>query len=211
MTFDSETKSLLSFHFKGDRKYVQGPDIFNKVNEILLDQHKLSLRSLKFVMPLMSNAYLHIIQDSGELDDDCYSAKGVAVDKMGNNVSFVVIPRDNSLISKSESYEESLITNYADLCDEFSRIELYEPTKFSLIEESVALIKYHHNLCMPYDKKKWLYTAIQVHTPALFPYSRDGQDLMIIPKKIIAKRFSKNDVYLNNILLATIDFTLGIF
>tara|TARA_B100000073_G_scaffold346133_1_gene356801 strand:- start:2761 stop:3381 length:621 start_codon:yes stop_codon:yes gene_type:complete len=197
----------LQFQFKGHRNYVQGTDIYSKINQVILKDTDCHLAKLKFIELLRFNAIFLWDQDGlGLTDKISPCATGEIYLKTGCTQSFKIVPDTHSKISDRSDYQEDQITSKLSI--DQKHVFLNDLTGFSLIEEVVASIKHFSNLIVPPKTGKWLFAGIQLKES--MPASRDyGQALKVVQRQIVANRFSKNDFYLGDKAYGTIEFTIG--
>ena len=199
---------LLQFQFKGNRNYVQGTDIYSKINKVVSEDEGSYLARLRFIDLLKSNAMFScaVDEDSQNTSEVYPCAIGEICLKTGHAKLFKVVPDTNSRISGRSEYPEHQITSK--LIIDRKVACLTDLTGFSLIEEAVASIKHLSNIIVPPKSGKWLFAGIQLNE--LMPVSRNyGQALKVAQRQIVANRFSRNDVYLGDKVLATIEFSVG--
>ncbi len=127
----------LSFNLKGSRDYIQGPDVYNELSKILQDK-KLSYFELSFHKIMKNNILL-----SGQKPKDDKELYFLCRYKENSELKELYGLKDeDSKPSKSVPYEEELIINKAEFKEEEKSIILHEQSKFSMMEEIIALNKY---------------------------------------------------------------------
>jgi hypothetical protein len=204
----TSSNDFLRFQFKGDRSYVHGTDIYSKLNEVALKDEGAYLARLKIVNMLKSNAILSwaLANDSQTASETCLCAIGEVHLKTGKSKLFQIFPDANSKIIDRHEYPEGVIISK--LIVDCKVASLKDLTGFTLIEEAVASIKNLSNIIAPPKTGKWLFAGLQLkeQMPAMRNY---GQVLKVMQRQMIANRFSRNDIYLDDRMYGTIEFSVG--
>jgi hypothetical protein len=151
-------KYNLDFCLKGNRSYIHGTDIFNKVIDLLQDQMQKDKIDLSFHGIATKNIYL--IDEKPQEDLIKFIIK--FNDKSHNRCVFYAIENDQDIDCKIE-YDESIITNIAKIDTKSQKIDLCKETSFSFIENIVALNKYLLQNIFPDVKGKWYFTRLQLN------------------------------------------------
>lgn len=197
----------LEFRFKGNRSYVQGPDIFNSVSKVAYSNDLGYISRLKFNFPLRSNAKFIEGNALEQFSNDRFCATGMLTNINNSRCPFALLPLADSWVRDRYYYDEEEITNALAINEDSKSATLLSSTRYSLMEEIVASIKFINNtLCLP-DSKKWLFTGISLKSP--IPESRLNLPLKVVLRQLIANSFSRNEVFLGVDHLGTVDFTLG--
>lgn len=198
---------LLDFKFKESRSYVHGTDIFNSVSKVARANDLGYVSSLKFNFLLRSNAIFIEGNAMEKFSNDRFCATGILTDINNSRCPFALLPLADSRVRDRYEYDEEEITNALAINEDSKSATLLSSTRYSLIEEVVASIKFVNNtFCLP-ESKKWLFTGISLKSQ--MPASRLDLPLRVVRRQIIANRFSKNEVFLGLNHLGTVDFTLG--
>ena len=204
----SRSSFHLSFKFKGERSYVQGPDIFNAVSKCASIASFGYISRMRLDKLLATNALLLIGDAIAYYSKDSFCGTGTLVCPCKGTRQFALLPLIGSIIEEKYDYDEEEIFDLASIAESDRSCSIVSATRYSLIEEAVALTKLlNNNLFPPEDSKKWLFVGIV--TNAELSHFRGDSELQIFCKKLIANRFSKNDILLGSAHLGTINFAVA--
>jgi len=146
----------LSFLFKGNRKYVQGPDIFDAVIEIICNNFdKTKITSVKYAAHNMlhQNADL-VITD--EFDPKEYSFfNSIITFNHSNRKYYAIVIQNNKLIDSAVEYSEDIVRNLSEISDDM--IVFKNELNDSLTEIIVSMNKYYLQQNVIEDGK-WIVT-----------------------------------------------------
>jgi len=179
---------MIYFEFKADRNYLHGTDMFNKVSELLGDEHILdiSFRSTTDRQCLLSE------EKSGHV---------IAIIKTQSRTLYL-IESDVTIDNRYDFDEDDLVVSSIVNGDKIS-MQLDE--NYSYIENVVALTKKLNNCLDKPASGKWLFGQ---YRSELDHRSFKGL-LEIKSSKRIKSRFSENLIYLNGELKSKIMFIVG--
>ncbi len=146
----------LSFQFKGNRKYVQGPDIFDAAIEIIcnyFDKTKITFVKYAAHNMLHQNADL-VITD--EFDPKEYSFfNSVITFNQDNTKYYAIVIQNNELIDGAVEYSEDVVRNLSEINNDM--IVFKNKLNDSLTEIIVSMNKYYLQQNIT-ESGKWIVT-----------------------------------------------------
>lgn len=185
----------LSYKFKGSRDYVHGTDIFNSL-KFLLESEDSSI-DIKFNGMLKSN----LLFQEGD-SSICPKANIWITSNQGSHHYQLV--ESGEKITESYPYEEAEITEYCQVNKLDQSIHLLEMTKFTFIENLVAMHKHLLQELFPGAKGKWLFTRISLS------YCPENNSLLMVK---LVKNFNlklvQSDIYIHNKKCGAIFFSIS--
>ena len=151
----------LDFKFKGDRNYIQGPDIYNRVLEFLYAE-KFTIKNidLSFHKIARHNLRCEIFKaDNGSRD----TGDVVSVFRFteGNESYIIHLFETDTAITEYSEYNEEKIVESSSLNAVDKTIILSSPAPYTNIEKIVALNKALLNKLLT-DPGKWYFTKLTV-------------------------------------------------
>lgn len=152
----------LTFKLKGSRDYIQGPDVYNEIEKIL-NKKKITYFELSFHNIMKNNIILSDKKPNKE-QDLYFLCRYIEND---NTKELYGIKDESSKPNESIIYEEELITQNAIFNEKDESIILNSPSKFTLMEEIVALNKYLVQQTIQKQKKGKWYFAKFIHSNLL--------------------------------------------
>lgn len=192
---------LPEFKFKGERTYVQGPDLFDAVS--------LSLKSLGkgYVKDLTFRSFTeNQCQVYTENFDQCVGSiiceGSWKSDENGELIKYRVYESDQS-VSARQPFEEAKIVESCEIDNPFI-VGRYVP-EFSMIENIVAIVKRFHNTEYPLASGKWVFG--QIVLKERLPECCD--QIKIENYQNIKNRFSRNRIILDDHLVGEIRFIVA--
>ena len=195
-----EIKYDLEFCFKGNRTYVHGTDIYNKIVEILNNDMKDTKIDLSFHGVAKKNILL-----SNKKPEDENLIKFVCKYTGENNERKILYGMErNHNITCQYTYPEEEICQLSDLDLENKEINLNKDTSYSFIENSVALNKYLLENLFPDVNGKWYFTRLQL---------LDAPTNKIYPLKLVLKanfnfKLTKTEIFISDKSMGYIYFSL---
>ena len=195
-----EIKYDLEFCFKGNRTYVHGTDIYNKIVEILNNDMKDTKIDLSFHGVAKKNILL-----SNKKPEDENLIKFVCKYTGENNERKILYGMErNHNITCQYTYPEEEICQLSDLDLENKEINLNKDTSYSFIENSVALNKYLLENLFPDVNGKWYFTRLQlldVTTKKTYP-------LKLVLKANFNFKLTKTEIFISDKSMGYIYFSL---
>jgi len=187
----------LSFKFKGNRNYVQGPDMFNALKNHV-DFNEATQIALTIYQILRNNADLHRLGGTEGIPKDAVAV--LRVKKEGNQEAYVLL--GNSIpISDSYPYDEAIFRRICSISDK--AISLKKNSPYSFIETVVAMFKKLLQTLYPNLQGKWLFTHIQLDS-----FNEVSENLKIIHTHNLADKLMKGDILYGHKKLGQIQFVL---
>jgi hypothetical protein len=191
----------ITFKFKGNRDYVHGTDIFDKVLKnirFFLNNYPTKINA-SFHSLLKSNGILRIYNYKEAIDRENLSA---LFSIQADAASFLItITSFNSAITSSYHYDEADVL-YKSAIDNDS-IKMIVKSSYTYIEQIVAMTKQLHLTIYPDAKKNWLFTKIEV-IDLIDPTSYLNRELAIKAVKNFHYKLTQNAIFLNDNLIGNI-------
>lgn len=185
----------LIFSLKGERSYVQGPDIFNSFASFLHGERWSNL-DIKFSGIVSNNLIVYEGADHSNAKVD------VRVTVNGAQKSYQLCESGNPASGRSEYHEEK-ITGLCDLDIGAQQIQLREITPYSFCENLVAMHKFLLQNLFPDERGKWYFTRLE-----LASLVGDEALIRIELVKNFNFRLVKSHIFEADRLLGSIYFTL---
>lgn len=200
-------EQIISYQFKGNRTYVQGPDIFDSMLRTVLKYFKEypSNISGSFHRLLNCNGICRIYGDEIILDHESFCAFFTL--SIRTKTYHASITTMDDQISSSIEYDEEKILDGNSLKD--TEIKMVSKSDYTYIEQIVAMTKKLHISLYPKVKGRWLFAKIQISNvidPDLFV----GRELAIKSENNFHYKLTKNSINLDDITLGTIWFSLAV-
>ena len=197
---------LIKFRFKGDRNYVQGPDIFN---EILNYIHETLNFNFNFIIDVsfhkIVNKHLILNHYVGDLFVRPLDASVAAKVNFKNDIHwFILKESDENIVCRYEYNEEKFITT-CKIYTEQKLISCIEESPFTFIETIVAMNKALHLSIYPDIVGKWLFVRGQLTKFEKF----DCNDLKIRLVSNLNNKFTKSEVICNEKSVGFVYFSLN--
>lgn len=190
----------LDFCFKGNRTYVHGTDIYNKMIEILKNHMKKEKFDLSFHGIAKSN-----ISISEQMPEDESLLKFACkyFDKNNDRKIYYGIENNKEIECRYE-YPEEDICKLAKLDFEKQEVILDAISSFSFVENTVALNKYLLEELFPDLDGKWYFTRFQIQeVPA-----DDIYPLKLSLKANFNFKLTKTEIFINDISVGNVYFSL---
>lgn len=187
--------NTLKFCYKGDRNYVQGPDIVNSVLEDMLD---LDMSNLDIKMNGIVKNCLEIVKGR-----DISGAKVNLSWIKNNEIQEYQLVENSETIECRYEYDEEKIINKTTLDLANQSILLKNITSYTICENFVAMNKFLLQSLYPDVKGKWYFTRLE--------QSMIISDDLLIEVKLIKNsnfRLVKSDILYNGKTIASVYFTL---
>lgn len=196
---------MMSFCFKGSRKYVQGPDIIDAAIPFIMKHYGEVITQFKYSAHemLRSNANL-IFNNSPE-------------EKLNSLISFVPANTENQIyasivengnvINKSIEYKEDEIHKLCDITGKEILIEINNLNKFSFSELIVSMNKYYMQQSID-NRGKWIVTKIEYNSLEMIDGMNVRDNVKLELLKNLNNKLTKSAVYISNIHVGHIYFSL---
>lgn len=185
----------LIFSLKGERNYVQGPDIFNSFVAFLHGESWSGL-DMKLSGIVSNNLIVYEGIDHSDAKVD------VRVKVNGAQKIYQLCESDNPASGRSE-YHEERITDLCYLNTSAQQIELRGITPYSFCENLVAMHKFLLQNLFPNENGKWYFTRLELASLV------DDETLIRVE---LVKNFNfklvKSQIFAADSLLGSIYFTL---
>ncbi|MGI9406480.1 MAG: hypothetical protein ACR2O4_08925 [Hyphomicrobiaceae bacterium] len=162
---NAQSSRRIEIPFKGDRDYLQGPDLYNALFDFLTEQPGTTLSQIQFIAHDFIRTNSVLLQ---RFDDPA------AIDKH-TWPSFIVARIDNVVIAaaargesenterREEPYDEGPVRETAEI--DGNTIRCRAPFACSPIEQLVSMKKYLLQTMFPEQKVKWVYARSSFATP----------------------------------------------
>ncbi|MBE0499650.1 MAG: hypothetical protein IBX43_10525 [Campylobacterales bacterium] len=193
-------KHDLEFCFKGNRTYVHGTDIYNKMIEFIKDIKDNESFDCSFHGVAKTN--LEISEQKPE-DENKLKFACKYTDTQ-NNKKIIYGIENNKKIECRYEYPEEDICKLTNLDLKNQEISLEESSSYTFVENSVALNKYLLENLFPNANGKWYFTRFQL---------KEIPDKNHYPLKLVLKanfnfKLTKTEVFIDNRLIGYIYFSL---
>lgn len=143
---------VLSLEFKGERKYIQGPDIFNKTLEWLTSQNP-DIKDIDFAFHRLASRQL---KATNTLSDGVEPAAACAYTADGVRQRLYLVETDQPVVGRYP-YPEDDVVSTMQLDLSARRCTLHGESAYSDIEVWVAMTKALHYKVFPQLQGKWLF------------------------------------------------------
>ena len=195
-----DTEKNIEFSFKGNRKYIHGTDIFNKVIHLLKDHFVKNKFDLSFHG--IANKNIKVIQNKPS--DDAL-IKFVCKYTTKTNERKILYGIENAEEIKDQyEYPEENISKLAKINLERKMIRLESNSSFSFIENAVALNKYLLENLFPNINGKWYFTRLQLNELS----SNNDYPLEITLKANFNFKLTKSEIFIGDQSIGFIYFSL---
>lgn len=191
----------LDFCFKGERDYVHGSDIFNKLSDILQNSG-IENRSIDFSIHGISRSNLTVYT---EKPNDLTSIK-FALRYAGENDSkgcFYGIENEKKIDCRY-AYPEEIIVEKIKSGENRFEAELHENSSFTFIENLLVLNKFLVNRIILNENGKWYFTKLQLKKNV----SSDFLPLKLVFKNNFNYKFTKTEIFANSESVGFVYFSL---
>ena len=185
----------LSFCFKGNRGYVQGPDI---VTAVLNQFSAKEIVDLDFKFNGIASTNLDLIE--GCTAEHAKVNIRLTVD--GEPKSLQLIESGQAIECRYE-FDEEQIVECCNLDMAAQSVELRNPTTYTFYENFVAMNKHLLQNLYPEEKGKWYFTRLEQKYPI--------DDNALITVRLIKNfnfRLTKSDILISNEVVGSVYFTM---
>ncbi len=198
-------KKLLSLRFKGDRKYIQGGDIFNALADV---SYEIRNQDKLFINKLVFRRFAH---HACQLTTDKPKNMGDVVGQvqfkslLGKGVVDGWVEEKDTFVSDRHDFDESLLLSSASLEYDIRSATLSQRSIYTPIEDVIALTKYLNYSITPKISGSWVFGQLNMTEPLINNY----QSLTIRMKNLIDSKFSMNEIILDGRQVGVIQFIVG--
>lgn len=189
-------KEKLKFCFKGNRNYVHGTDMFNNLINILGKD----IINIDFMIYKKTDKNIILSDSKAKLSDNVIF-KFLYL-KKGQEKLVYGLETDEKLNCRYD-YDEESIVKVAKIDIPNKSIILDKKTKYSFIENVVAINKYLLNSLFIDKKGKWYFTRIQ-----LKGISKEYLPLKLVFKNSFNLKLTKTEILTDNKKIGYIYFSL---
>ena len=194
----------ISFRFKGNRTYVHGTDIFDKILDTSRTFFKEYPTWIKgsFHRLLTNDAIFQIYNDSDTINNENFYAR-FSIKIKDNSYQFL-INSAKFLICSSYEYNEEMVLDK--MVIEGKKARMTAKSSYTYIEQLVSMTKKLHLIIYPNTTPKWLFTKIEIRDvldPALYP----KHELAIVAQKNFHNKLTQNAILYDGIYLGNIWFS----
>jgi hypothetical protein len=192
----------LEFCFKGDRTYVHGTDIYNKIIKNLA-QKEVDYINIDFSFHgvVKNNILISSIKPE---DEESLKLVYKYVDKEKQKRIFYGV-ETNEIITCRYKYPEEDIFSVCHIDKEKEQIELSLNTSYSFIENIVAMNKFLLEQLFPDAKGKWYFTRLQLSE---IIDENSEYPLRLRLKNNFNFKLTKSEIFLHDKLVGFIYFSL---
>lgn len=198
----------LNFCFKGNRKYVQGPDIFDSVCDLYnkhytflnLDKVRCSSHSL-----LTNNAIVIFTNSPEVVNTHLIKSEFHFVQKNSEVIYAFVIDHENK-IECTKEYSEDYIQNESEITE--NEITFYNANlKSSLSEILVSMNKYFFQNTTT-DEGKWIFTKIEIQPVEILLQPVVGKTYKLKLIRNFQNKLTKSAIFVEGIKVGHLYFSL---
>jgi len=152
----------LSFKFKGNRKYVAGTDVYNKVVEKLLELSITGIRDIELSFHRFIHHNLSCNLSKSSMDIQFDESSAIFTFKSDGLKYFLALVETKDEVKGNYNFDEYQITGHSLILKK--TVELNQATNicYSNIEKVVALNKHLLNNYFSENTGKWAFSKIQL-------------------------------------------------
>lgn len=193
-------KYATDLKFKGSRRYLQGGDIYNEIQDILSDT--LGGFVSKLVFKRFARTQIELLIGSPPYVENPLGS-GVVTSWSGEKVADFWFRETGREISDSYPFEEDLIWNAIVISDQYIVSQRKNP--YTPIENVISLTKKLNCELSPEIEGKWLFGQIELE--CCLP--EEWKEIKISRRSCIANRFSRNTICVDGCNIGEIQFIVG--
>lgn len=193
-------KKSLRFCFKGNRKYIHGTDIYNKLLELL---EEYNIKKEKFDISFHGIAKNNInLSNKYPMDEDKLKFACKYLDSDGIKQTLYGIENFETVDCRYE-YPEEKICKLTELDTKKEEVCLKKDTTFSFVENVVATNKHLLENIFPEVNGKWYFTRLQLKEipETIYP-------LKLVLKANFNFKLTKTEITIGNKVVGNIYFSL---
>lgn len=198
-------RKLLTLSYKGDRKYIQGGDFFNALNDTA---REFTGQTNAFLDKLTFRRFARLACElTTEQPADLSMAVGQVRFKLPDSsyLSAWLVETDIAVADRRPFDEDQLLAN-ASLDQQQRSARLPVRSEYSPIEDVIALTKHLNYMVSPDVAGKWVFGQLDL----VEPLTENYQALEIQMKSLIADRFSASDILIDGRRIGSIRFIVGV-
>lgn len=192
----------VQFQFKGARRYIQGPDLFNKMIDVGYPIERLSnLRFHAHHFVCSPLAQLYLTADREELNEleDISARCQFDVDQVTRWVALKQLATDTA--GERCDFDEERIVSLCRMQGE--TIRLTGPSPFTFIETVVSMNKHLHQTLFPEVSGKWIFTRVDLDSGC-----EEREKLELRFKHNMHYRLTKSDIWVDGQKIGDLFFSL---
>lgn len=193
----------LEFCFKGSRKYIQGPDIFDTVIKQLQKEFN-NLTNIKYTayQMLHKNATMHIVK---KVIKSNYSIINSLISFVVNDVKYYVVVFDNNeMVKCSKDYSEEIVEQNSIISANV--ITFKNTLPYSFTELVVSMNKFFLNQTV-YEKGKWIVTKFDYYDMDKI-VDIENKEVKLELLQNLNNKLTKSQLYLDNEPVGYLYFSL---
>jgi hypothetical protein len=183
--------TLIQFQFKGERTYIQGGDLYDKVTALLCEDEYIN--DISFRQLTNKNCYLKSTAE----DTDIVAAI------IKTNIQQYFLVESTTTASERYSFDEDNLVSGAIVNSNVVTMQLHQ--SYSVIENIIAMTKKLNYSVNPEVNGKWLFGQLKLNIP--FPSVLRA--ITIESTRRIPNRFSENAITIDGKQYGTIIFIVG--
>lgn len=192
----------LEFCFKGNRTYVHGTDIFNKIVEYL---HVKGIEVLSFDLSFHGIAKNNITVSYEKPDNKTTLKFAFKYMDISSNKHILYGLENKKIIDCRYEYKEDMICKASTIDIAKQEVKLSKCTGYTFIENIVALNKYLLENLFPSANGKWYFTRLQLKEKI----NIDNNDsIKLVFKSNFNFKLTKTEIYIKDKSLGFIYFSL---
>ena len=191
------------FRLKGHREYVHGTDIFDQlINNVSGGAVPVTNIEITFSRRVENTACSwYLTTDKSEVDAMSAPCRG-KYQLEGVDYYFSVIPQDEQGVRTRVEYDEDEMTASSRLAESTAAVE--PNSKYTFIENLVALNKHFHNHNFKLETNKWMFAKLELCT-----VPGDVANIEVQLERMIPNKLSKCRIIADNRELGFIFFAIG--
>ena len=197
------TKESLSFTFKGERKYVQGPDIIDAVIPLVINNFGNEVKQLRYVAHKMLYTNADVFFDEVPHSN----LNSLLQFNHENRILYASIVENRVPIKRSVEFDEKEIQNLCIIGEGQIRMEGRVDTKFSLSEVIVSMNKFFLQNNRE-AKGKWIVTKIEYDSIDLINEYMNAEKLTLILLKNLNNKLTKSAICFDTKKIGHVYFSL---
>jgi len=144
----------LDFCFKGNRKYVQGPDIFDATTEILSKEFT-NITNLKYTAYQMLHNNATLVITNKFVKKEYEIINSIIIFFSNEQKYYAVVCNNGKIINCSTEYSEKVVENNSEIIE--NAISFQNTLSYSFTEIVVSMNKYFFNQTIE-ESGKWIVT-----------------------------------------------------
>lgn len=193
----------VEFSFKGERSYIQGPDLYNSLVNVGFPVEE--IKNIHFTahdFVRTPNCLLYL----ADAKNDLVNLSGVCVRcnyDVGGVTKWLAITQGSDGLETANrvDYDEGKIIRHCHVVED--GIELLEPSPYTFIETVVSMNKHMHQNLFPEANGKWIFTRIDLDE---FVDANEGLSLQL--KHNLNYRLTRSDIRIDGSKVGDLYFSL---